>query len=88
VSVVRELRFRAGLTQQLLAEASGITAQTISRYETGRKSATLRILDRLAAAVGLRIIVSFAPAETDDAGQVLTLGEDPQPKWGAGTGKP
>ncbi len=84
MSVVRELRFRDGLTQQFLAKASGITAQTISRYETGRKSPTLRTLDRLAAAVGLRVVVSFAPAES----QALTPGEDPQPKWGAGTGKP
>jgi len=60
MSVVRDLRLRAGLTQKLLADLSGITAQTISRYETGRRNPTLTTLDRLAAAVGLDVIVSFA----------------------------
>jgi hypothetical protein len=37
----------AGLTRRLLANASGITTQTIPRYETGRRSPTLHTLDPL-----------------------------------------
>ena len=63
---VRRLREQAGLTQDLLAKCSGLTQQTISRYETGVGSPTLRTLDRLAEAVGVRVIVSFAPGNPDD----------------------
>lgn len=61
MSVVRDLRERVHLTQQLLSDLSGITAQTISRYETGRRSPTLKALDQLAEAAGLRVEVSFVP---------------------------
>jgi transcriptional regulator with XRE-family HTH domain len=59
MSAVGRLRTQAGLTQQLLADRSGISQQTISRYETEKGSPTLRTLDRLAHSVGLRALVSF-----------------------------
>ncbi len=67
VTPVRRLREHVGLTQDLLAQLAGITQQTVSRYETGESSPTLEKLDRLAEAVGLRVIVTFASAEADDA---------------------
>ena len=65
VTPVRHLREQASLTQQLLADLSGVTQQTISRYETGIGSPTLKMLNRLAEAVGLDVIVSFTPVVTD-----------------------
>jgi DNA-binding XRE family transcriptional regulator len=67
VTPVRHLREQASLTQQLLADLSGVTQQTISRYETGTGSPTLKMLNRLAEAVGLHVIVSFTPVVTDGA---------------------
>ncbi len=67
VTPVRHLREQASLTQQLLADLSGVTQQTISRYETGTGSPTLKMLNRLAEAVDLHVIVSFTPVVTDGA---------------------
>ncbi len=78
---VRHLREQAGLTQDLLTQRAGITQQTISRYETGRRSPTLKSLELLAEAVGLRVIVSFAPAETGDVNQPSTIDRARRPKY-------
>lgn len=61
VNVVRKLREQAGLTQQLLGDRAGLSQQTISWYETGQGSPTLRMLNRLAASVGLEVVVIFEP---------------------------
>ncbi|GMQ98342.1 MAG: hypothetical protein BMS9Abin17_0850 [Acidimicrobiia bacterium] len=61
MNLVRDLRLQAGLTQELLARAAGTTSQTISTYEVGRKSPTLRTLLRLADAAGFEMVVSFVP---------------------------
>jgi transcriptional regulator with XRE-family HTH domain len=61
VNIVNELRLRAGLTQDLLAEPSGVSATSISRYERGSRSPTLTILTRIAAAAGFEATVSFTP---------------------------
>jgi transcriptional regulator with XRE-family HTH domain len=46
-------RRRAGLTQEALAEACGLHATYISQLERGLKSPTLRVLFRLAEAMGV-----------------------------------
>lgn len=63
---VRHLREQSGLTQDLLGQLVGTAQATISKYETGRVSPTLKTLDQLAVAVGLQVIVTFVPAERDD----------------------
>ena len=65
---VRRLREQVGLTQNLLARLAGTTQQAVSRYETGKSSPTLKMLGRLAEAVGLRVIVTFVPNEPSEAG--------------------
>jgi transcriptional regulator with XRE-family HTH domain len=81
MNLVRELRLQAGLTQELLARAAGTTAQTISTYEVGRKSPTLRTLLRLAEAAGFEMAVSFVPlADRADHKAVETPGEITAPK--------
>jgi transcriptional regulator with XRE-family HTH domain len=66
MNVVQDLRLRAGLTQALLAQLSGVSQKSISRYEVGSRSPTLDVLSRLAAAVDLAIEVNVVPNHGDD----------------------
>jgi ribosome-binding protein aMBF1 (putative translation factor) len=56
-----EARARAGLTQQQLAERMHTTQAAIARLESGRVKPSTRTLERLAAATGLRLRISFEP---------------------------
>ncbi len=62
MNAVYELLQRAGLTQKLLATQAGVDRSTISRYEIGRRSPKLDMLQPLAAAVDLEVVVSYRPA--------------------------
>lgn len=44
---VKSLRTKANLTQQELADASGVNMHTISRIERGLTSPTIRILEKI-----------------------------------------
>ncbi|MCG7203588.1 ATP-binding protein [Streptomyces arenae] len=60
-TALRRFRLRAGLTQEALAERSGVSVSTIRGMETGRRrNPQLASVRGLAAALGLR------PAERDD----------------------
>ena len=50
---VRALRNEAGLTQAEIAEAAGITPESMSRIERGRLSPSTDLVTRLAAAIGV-----------------------------------
>jgi ribosome-binding protein aMBF1 (putative translation factor) len=56
-----EARARAGLTQQL-AERMHTTQAVIARLESGRVKPSTRTLERLAAATGMQLRISFEPA--------------------------
>lgn len=45
-------RTSAGLTQQQLAELAGVRQETISRIESGKHTATMRIVNKLDKAIG------------------------------------
>ena len=85
MNVVRELREQAGLTQALLARLSGVGRSMISQYETGRRSPRLDILQRLAGAVDLEVVVSFQPASPRVAAPSADSGDrsaaPPDPAW-------
>ena len=66
MSIIRELRERAGLTQTLLAKLSGVSTRTISEYESGRGSPTLRMLARLATVAGMDVVLILIPVEGED----------------------
>jgi ribosome-binding protein aMBF1 (putative translation factor) len=57
-----EARARAGLTQQQLAKRMHTTQAVIARLASGRVKPSMRTLERLAAATGLRLRISFEPA--------------------------
>lgn len=49
------------MTQQQLAEATGITQADISRLENGTANPSLRTLKRLANGMGMRLKIEFVP---------------------------
>lgn len=73
MSTVRRLREIAHLTQAELAERAGTSQPTIAAYEAGRKSPTLRTMDRLAHAAGQDVVVSFVPSLTREDRRSLAL---------------
>lgn len=73
MTVVRNLRESVRVTQSELAEAAGTSQPTIAAYEAGRKSPTLRTLERLARSVGRDVAISFMPALTREDRRSLFL---------------
>jgi transcriptional regulator with XRE-family HTH domain len=59
MNVIRILRRQIGFTQQQLASKAGTAQSTIAAYESGRKSPTMRTLQKTAHAVGLEVHVVF-----------------------------
>ena len=57
-----EARAHAGLTQEQLAQRMHTTQAVIARLESGRVKPSTRTLERLAAATGMRLRISFEPA--------------------------
>ena len=55
-------RAQAGLTQGELAKRMHTTQAVIARLESGRVKPSTRTLERLAAATGMRLRISFEPA--------------------------
>ena len=58
-------RARAGLTQEQLAQRMGTTQAVIARLESGRVKPSTRTLERLAAATGMRLRISFEPVAAE-----------------------
>ena len=58
---VIEARVRAGLTQEQLARRMQTTQSVIARLESGRVRPSTQTLERLAAATGTRLKISFEP---------------------------
>jgi hypothetical protein len=64
--LIRTARDRASLTQGDLARVAGITQQTISADETGRREPTLPTLLRLLRAAGFDLRMHLTPADRHD----------------------
>ena len=56
-----QARAHANLTQEQLAERMHTTQAVIARLESGRVKPSTRTLERLAAATGMRLRISFEP---------------------------
>jgi len=72
--LIRLARARAELTQAQLAAAAGLTQQSISAYETGRKDPTISTLKRLLAAAGFEMRVRLEPIDHHDTTLEAFLG--------------
>jgi transcriptional regulator with XRE-family HTH domain len=58
------IRDQRGLSQQGLADASGVNKATINQIERGRRSPNARTLEKLAAALGVEMGEFFPLAQT------------------------
>ena len=70
-SLIREARERAGLTQQQLAERSGIAQSTISAYESGKREPGVAAMDVLLAACGFELTLRERMPTPAQAGRIL-----------------
>jgi len=61
--IVRSLRKERELTQDRLADASGVSRNYVSELERGLKSPSLRVIDGLAKALGTRPSELISAAE-------------------------
>jgi len=73
MDAIRRLRVRAGLTQAKLAQLGGTSQPAIAAYEAGRKTPTLRTLDRLTRAAGFELAVDFVVPLTREDRRSLAL---------------
>ena len=62
IQAMIDARKASGLTQQQLAEKTGIAQADISKLENGSANPSLRTLRRLAAGMGMQIKLEFIPA--------------------------
>ena len=65
---IRRLRFEAGeMTQQALAEAVGVTRQTVAAIEKGKYSPSLEVAFRIAAVFGVPLhdVFQYSPGDAD-----------------------
>jgi transcriptional regulator with XRE-family HTH domain len=67
---VRSLRRARGITQQDVAERSGLSADTIRRLEHEEFSPSLNTLQCLVDALGIRLSTLFLGYELDDTANV------------------
>jgi transcriptional regulator with XRE-family HTH domain len=56
---VIQLRMRVGISQEELARRVGTTKSAISRLESGRHRPNVETLQRIAEAVGARLVITF-----------------------------
>lgn len=59
-SIVREARRRAGLSQAALAEKAGVPKSTVGRIESGVRTPSVALVERLVQAAGLEVGVSLS----------------------------
>jgi ribosome-binding protein aMBF1 (putative translation factor) len=61
IEAMIQARAHAHLTQAQLARRMGTTQAVIARLESGRTKPSTRTLERVAAATGMRLRISFEP---------------------------
>jgi HTH-type transcriptional regulator / antitoxin HipB len=61
-AMVRQLRLDAGLSQEELAQRTGMTQPALSRLERGGGIPTITVLDRIAGALQATLTVSMTRA--------------------------
>lgn len=62
IQAIIDARKASGLTQQQLAERTGIAQGDISKLENGNSNPSLRTLQRLASGMGMTLKVEFQPS--------------------------
>ena len=72
--VIHSLRIERGLTQEALALAANVATSNVSRIETGQRSPSIALLERLADALGTPVSAIYAAAEgmSDDKAEAVS----------------
>ncbi|GHV98557.1 hypothetical protein lacNasYZ03_01490 [Lactobacillus nasalidis] len=79
---LRALRRRRGMSQQELAEELGVSKQTISNWEVGRKVPRMKAVEKMAGVFGVskNSILAGLPVDPEDkdlsAGKVVDLNDN------------
>ena len=76
---LKQLRLQGGLTLDELAKQSGVSRSMISCIERAESNPTARILDRLAASLGVSLTALFAEEEHTNASPISRRVD--QPLW-------
>lgn len=66
-----ECRKERGLTQQQLANVSGVDRANIARFENTNYNPTVEMLTRLAASMGKKLVISLEEDESDRQKRIL-----------------
>jgi transcriptional regulator with XRE-family HTH domain len=66
-TIVREARRRAGLTQAELAERAGVPRSTVARIESGARTPSVELVERLVRAAGLEVTVALSEPDPGTA---------------------
>lgn len=64
-SLVREARKRAGLTQAALAQRAGVPQSTVARVESGARTPSTDLVERLVRAAGYEIRVGLGEPDPE-----------------------
>lgn len=67
-----EARRKQNLTQQQLAERTGIAQTEISRIESGSRNPSIKVLQRLAEGMGMYLQIAFVPKDEQSVGDGAT----------------
>ncbi|MFP5218358.1 MAG: helix-turn-helix domain-containing protein [Actinomycetes bacterium] len=84
-AALRRARDEAGLSQRELAERAGVTASTISRYESGAQLPSTALLDRLLAVCGRDLEVRLVQRHHDLQAEFARRAALPWDKRAGGT---
>ena len=77
-SLVRQARRRAGLTQVALAARAGVPQSTVARIESGARTPSTDMVERLVRAAGFEIRASLGEPDPGTASLLQrTLGRTP-----------
>ena len=74
---IAKARAKTGMTQKQLSEKTGIIQSEISKMENGNGNPSLKTLKKLAAGLGMRLVISFEPieAETSEEAEPVAVEE-------------
>jgi transcriptional regulator with XRE-family HTH domain len=59
IEIIKERRHAMKVTQEVLAEISGVGLRTLKQFESGKGNPTLATLENLANALGLEITLQI-----------------------------
>ena len=79
---ITALRKARAMTQEQLAQELGITAQAVSKWETGQSCPDITLLPKLAEVCGVRVdeLLGCAPEKDEDEPPVCSLPWSDDPK--------